>query len=140
MRVVTRLAHSRSGVERKPVKAENSISFPEDQRQFVLLPAIAKRRYQILLDSQDKMVKASEESIYNQYIDGDNKKIGVIACGITINYLNEVFNQKCDYPVLKISQYPLPRTEHHRDANAFLLSAPHPSHPKRTYRHPNIAQ
>ena len=104
MRVVTRLAHSRSGVERQPVKAENSISFPEDPRQFVLLPAIAKRRYQILLDNQDKMVKASEESVYNQYIDGNNKKIGVIACGITINYLNEVFNQKCDYPVLKISQ------------------------------------
>jgi indolepyruvate ferredoxin oxidoreductase alpha subunit len=55
------------------------------------------------------MVKASEESVYNQYIDGNNKKIGVIACGITINYLNEVFNQKCDYPVLKISQYPLPK-------------------------------
>lgn len=109
MRIVTRLAHSRSGVERRPVKAENEISFPNDPRQFVLLPAIAKKRYQILLDNQDKMVQASEESIYNQYIDGSNKKMGIIACGITINYLNEVFNHKCDYPVLKISQYPLPK-------------------------------
>ena len=109
MRVVTRLAHSRSGVERRETKPQNGNSVPEDPRQFVLLPAIARRRYQHLLDMQGAILEASENSPYNQYIDGKNKKIGVVACGITFNYLNEVFPNGCDYPVVKVSQYPLPK-------------------------------
>ncbi len=109
MRVVTRLAHSRSGVERRETKPQNGQSVPEDPRQFVLLPAIARRRYQNLLDMQGAILEASENSPYNQYLEGDNKKIGVVACGITFNYLNEVFPNGCDYPVVKVSQYPLPK-------------------------------
>ena len=109
MRVVTRLAHSRSGVERRETKPQNGNSVPEDPRQFVLLPAIARRRYQHLLDMQGAILEASENSPYNQYINGKNKKIGVVACGITFNYLNEVFPNGCDYPVVKVSQYPLPK-------------------------------
>jgi indolepyruvate ferredoxin oxidoreductase alpha subunit len=109
MRIVTRLAHSRSGVVRKPAKSQNVINTPRDPKQFILLPAIARRRYQILLDSQDKFVQASEESEYNKYIDAPNKKMGIIACGIAYNYLMEQFPEGCEYPVLKVSQYPLPR-------------------------------
>jgi indolepyruvate ferredoxin oxidoreductase alpha subunit len=109
MRVVTRLAHSRSGVERRETKPQNGQSVPEDPRQFVLLPAIARRRYQHLLDMQGAILEASENSPYNQYLEGDNKKLGVVACGITFNYLNEVFPNGCDYPVVKVSQYPLPK-------------------------------
>lgn len=109
MRVVTRLAHSRSGVERKNTKDENKNSVPADPRQFVLLPAIARRRYQVLLDAQASMLQASENSIYNKYIDGKNKKLGVVACGIGFNYLNEIFPNGCEYPVVKVSQYPLPK-------------------------------
>ena len=108
-RIVTRLAHSRSGVERKSTKSQNEISFPKDPRQFILLPAIARQRYQVLLDSQEAFIKASEESAFNKYIDGKNKKLGVIACGIGYNYLMEQFPEGCEYPILKISQYPLPR-------------------------------
>lgn len=109
MRVVTRLAHSRSGVERRATKPQNSQSVPADPRQFVLLPAIARRRYQHLLDMQGAILEASENSPYNQYVEGKNKKLGVVACGITFNYLNEVFPNGCDYPVVKVSQYPLPK-------------------------------
>ena len=109
MRIVTRLAHSRSGVERKEVRPENGNSVPADPRQFVLLPAIARRRYQHLLDMQGEILSASENSPYNRYIDGNNKKIGVVACGIGINYLNEVYPEGCEYPVVKVSQYPLPK-------------------------------
>ncbi len=109
MRIVTRLAHSRSGVERRDTKPQNGNSVPEDPRQFVLLPAIARRRYQHLLDSQAAMLQASEASIYNKYIDGKNKKLGVVACGIAVNYLNETYPDGCEYPVVKVSQYPLPK-------------------------------
>lgn len=49
MRMVTRLAHSRSGVENKAQKPQNEISFSEDPRQFILLPGNARKRYKVLL-------------------------------------------------------------------------------------------
>ncbi len=111
MRMVTRLAHSRSGVENKPVKPQNEISFSEDPRQFILLPAIARRRYKVLLTKQDEFIQASEESPYNKYIDGPNKKLGIVACGIGYNYLMENYPDGCEFPVLKIGQYPLPKKQ-----------------------------
>ena len=60
MRMVTRLAHSRSGVERKEQQPQNEISFSEDPRQFILLPGNARKRYKALLQRQDEFIKASE--------------------------------------------------------------------------------
>lgn len=108
LRIVTRLAHSRSGVETKPQKPQNSISFSEDPRQFILLPGNARKRYKALLDRQKEFIKASEESPYNKLFDGPNRKMGIVACGIGYNYLMENYPDGCEYPVLKIGQYPLP--------------------------------
>ena len=107
MRMVTRLAHSRSGVERKEQQPQNEISFSEDPRQFILLPGNARKRYKALLQRQDEFIKASENSAYNKYTDGPNKKLGIVACGIGYNYLMENYPEGCEYPVLKIGQYPL---------------------------------
>ena len=109
LRITTRLAHSRSGVERKAVLTENQLEVPKDSRQFILLPANARRRYQSLLEKQEAFVRLSEESKYNQYVDAEEKSLGIICCGITHNYLMENYpNETCPYPVLKISQYPIP--------------------------------
>lgn len=108
LRVVTRLAHSRSGVSRKAPKSQNEMKFSDDPKHFILLPGIARKRYKGLLALQAELTKASEESPYNKYIDGPNKKIGIIACGIGFNYLMENYQDGCEYPVLKIGQYPLP--------------------------------
>ena len=83
----------------------------EDPRQFVLLPGIARKRYNTLLKKQEEFIQASENSPYNLYIDGPNKKTGIIACGIGYNYLMENFPDGCEFPVLKIGQYPLPRKQ-----------------------------
>ncbi|MFP3860849.1 MAG: thiamine pyrophosphate-dependent enzyme [Bacteroidales bacterium] len=112
LRITTRLAHSRSGVIRLQQKEQNKGSIPENKRQFVLLPAIARKNYEGLLSNQVNMEEASEESKYNTYSDGKDKSLGIIACGIAYNYLMENFtDKKIDYPVLKLSQYPLPRKE-----------------------------
>lgn len=111
VRLVTRLAHSRSGVERKAQKPQNEMAFSNDPRQFILLPGNARKRYKVLLARQDEFIKASEESPYNQYTDGPNKKLGIIACGIGYNYLMENYPEGCEYPVLKIGQYPLPKKQ-----------------------------
>ncbi len=111
MRIVTRLAHSRAGVERKAQKSQNEMKFSDDPRQFILLPGNARKRYKALLAHQADYIKASEESPYNQYTDGPNKKMGIIACGIGYNYLMENYPEGCEYPVLKIGQYPLPKKQ-----------------------------
>ncbi|NDV60092.1 thiamine pyrophosphate-dependent enzyme [Bacteroides sp. 519] len=111
IRIVTRLAHSRSGVETKAQQPQNELSFSNDPKQFILLPGIARRRYKALLKKQEEFVKASEESPYNKYIDGANKKLGIVACGIGFNYLMENYPDGCEYPVLKIGQYPLPKKQ-----------------------------
>jgi len=111
LRITTRLAHSRSGVERRPVKAQNELSYPKDPKQFILLPAIARRRYSDLLTSQSLFQESSEKSKFNLLKEGSNKKTGIIACGIAYNYLMENINIAADYPILKICQYPLPRKQ-----------------------------
>jgi len=110
IRITTRLAHSRAGVVRKAVKPENGIKLPEDPRQFVLLPAIARRNYAKLLSVQPDFEKESEASPFNTYTEGSDKKLGIITCGIAQNYLLEnIVDKEFNHPVLKISQYPIPR-------------------------------
>lgn len=108
LRIPTRLAHSRSGVTRRPEKPQNTLHFAEDPKQFVLLPAVAKQQYNKLLASQDKFVFESGKSAYNFYQDAEDRSKGIIASGIAYNYLMENFPDGCPCPVLKIGQYPLP--------------------------------
>lgn len=109
VRLTTRLAHSRAGIERKPLLKEKELKLPEDIHQFVLLPAIARRKFKNLLAMQGDFLLESENSPYNKYYDGPNKKLGIIACGLAYNYLMENFPEgKSPYPVLKLGQYPLP--------------------------------
>jgi indolepyruvate ferredoxin oxidoreductase, alpha subunit len=108
LRITTRLAHSRSGVTRKPVRLQNTIHFSENPRQFVLLPANARLQYNKLLESQAAFLEASETSLYNVYTDGKDTSRGLVASGIAFNYLMENFPEGCPHPVLKLGQYPLP--------------------------------
>lgn len=118
LRITTRLAHSRAGVQRKESKPQNKLSLPENKTQFVLLPSIARKQYKDLLQLQDKLVEDSENGMYNTYIDASDKSMGIIACGIAYNYLMENYQETpCSYPVLKISQYPLPKKMVEKMAN-----------------------
>jgi indolepyruvate ferredoxin oxidoreductase alpha subunit len=109
LRITTRLAHSRTGVAcGEPIK-QNELRLPDNLRQFVLLPAIARKQYRELLGKQQQFEAASAESGYNQLIQGTDKSMGIIACGLAYNYLMENFaEESLKNPVLKIGQYPLP--------------------------------
>ncbi|MCL2683473.1 MAG: thiamine pyrophosphate-dependent enzyme [Bacteroidales bacterium] len=110
MRITTRLAHSRAGVARREPRKQNEIKLHPNPKQFILLPAIARKQYNELLDKQPALEAASENSKYNQYIDGSDKSLGIIACGLAYNYLMENYqDEACKHPILKVSQYPLPR-------------------------------
>ncbi|MEI7500293.1 MAG: thiamine pyrophosphate-dependent enzyme [Bacteroidota bacterium] len=112
LRITTRLAHSRSGVVRNTeIRNQNELKMPSDLRQFVLLPNIAKKRYKNLLKDQASFIAESESSPFNKYFDGHDKSRGIIVCGIAYNYLLENFSDRnVPNPVLKIGQYPIPRT------------------------------
>jgi indolepyruvate ferredoxin oxidoreductase alpha subunit len=109
LRVTTRLAHSRAGVETAPAAPENTLQLPSDRRQFILLPVNARERYRALLRKQPDLENLSARSPYNRYTDAPDRSLGIIACGIAHNYLMELFDGHPPYPVVKISHYPLPR-------------------------------
>lgn len=110
IRVTTRLAHSRAAVERKDVvRKQNTLTLPEDKRQYILLPVNAKRHYKSLIKKQEDFLRESETTEFNHLYEGKDKKLGIVACGLAYNYLMENFKDKeCPYSVLKVSQYPMP--------------------------------
>jgi indolepyruvate ferredoxin oxidoreductase alpha subunit len=109
LRITTRLAHSRSGINREPASDQNKLSMPSDPRQFILLPAIARVRYKNLLSLQKDFARESEESVFNIYSNHKPGELGIITTGIAWNYVKECFGEEeIPYPVLKIGQYPYP--------------------------------
>lgn len=110
LRITTRLAHSRSGIIRREPLPQNEVHLPGNPKQFILLPANARRQYKSLLRNQVLFEEESENSDFNQYREGKDKSLGVITCGIAYNYLFENFqDREFPYPLLKIGQYPVPR-------------------------------
>ena len=110
LRLTTRLAHSRSGVSRREKREQNEVVLPEHPEQFILLPSLARKSYQVLLNNQENFEEESEESTFNKYTEGKDRSVGIVVCGLAYNYLIENFEDHAvPHPVLKISQYPLPR-------------------------------
>lgn len=110
VRLVTRLSHSRAVVETDSEPApENKLHYPASPKQWVLMPAISKKRYVQLLKDYEAFEQASEESPFNKYLDASDKSLGIVVSGLAWNYLNETFPDGIPFPTVKISQYPLPK-------------------------------
>ncbi len=107
LRLVTRMAHSRAVVTVKTeAMPENEIHTPDEN--WVLLPAIARRRNDRLTALQPELVKLSVDSDVNRLTKSGKPKIGIVACGIAYNYVAENLLDLTDYAVLQLQQYPLP--------------------------------
>ena len=110
MRVTTRMAHSRAVVECVDVpRQQNELNYNAQASSWVLLPAFARKRNDIVTAQQPLLEQMAVDSKYNKYIDGSDHQLGIIASGIAYNYLMENFPEGCPFPVLKVSQYPLPK-------------------------------
>ncbi len=110
MRVTTRMAHSRAVVEVKETpRAENELNYNAQASHWVLLPGNAIKRNITVTGQQAELEERAVKSEYNKYVDAPDHSLGVIATGIAYNYLMECYPDGCPYPVLKISQYPMPK-------------------------------
>ena len=112
MRLTTRLSHSRAAVacaDDADALPQNEMHLPVNERQWCTLPANARVRYKELIKDNVVFEQDAVASPYNRLTDGPDKSLGIIACGLAYNYLMENYPDGCPHPVLKISQYPLPK-------------------------------
>jgi indolepyruvate ferredoxin oxidoreductase, alpha subunit len=111
VRLVTRLAHSRSVVRASEPREENKRSkAPEAASNWVLMPHIARRRWQALLSRQAGMLAFSEASPNNVLQFNDKlREVGIITAGIARNYYRENLKDLGFHPShLHIGTYPIP--------------------------------
>ena len=131
MRVTTRMAHSRAVVVVKDeARPENEKNYNAAAANWVLLPANARRRNDKVTAQQAQLEEDAAQSKWNGLSrptpdpsrEGGEASglkpypLGIIASGIAYNYVQEALNaqrstlnpQPC-LPILKVSQYPLPK-------------------------------
>lgn len=110
LRMVTRLSHSRTGIDFRERRSQNGIQLPVNTERFALVPSNARKQYKNLVKKKKRMLKASEHSRFNKLRLSNDRSLGIIACGIGWNYVMENIAEDSEfYSVLKISQYPIPR-------------------------------
>ena len=116
MRVTTRMAHSRAVVQcvDEP-RQQNELNYNAVAANWVLLPANARRRNDIVTAQQAELEEAAANSTYNIYKvpqnprpEGGKYPLGILCSGIGYNYVMECVSSPT-FPILKISQYPLPK-------------------------------
>lgn len=106
VRLVTRIAHSRSAVSTREARPPNELSPSRDIRKWTLLPVNARAQYKQLTEKQPELLRLAEESPSNS-LDLRGHR-GVIACGIAANYLFENLPPEHDLSLLVLRHYPLP--------------------------------
>ena len=108
IRLTTRLSHSRGTITLGQKRPRNPFSLPEDPKRYILLPSLARQSYARLVERQADFVLESEGSPFNRYVEGPDRSVGIIACGIAHGYVLDVTDGTCPHPLLKIGQYPVP--------------------------------
>jgi indolepyruvate ferredoxin oxidoreductase, alpha subunit len=110
VRLVTRLAHSRSIVSTGEQREQNPVSKASGEPSWILLPANARRQWHDLLARQAGMRAYSEGCFHNKLdINMSDRSLGIITTGIARNYLRENLEDLGIVPsMLHIGAYPLP--------------------------------
>ena len=108
LRLVTRLAHSRSAVTLRERLPQNEIHIAEDPRHFTLLPVNARRNYAELCARWGEIEEALWALPFNR-LELKGTKLGVIASGVGFNYFMEnIAEGGEDISYLKVGTYPMP--------------------------------
>ncbi len=110
VRIVTRLAHSRSVVNVGEPRGGNPLSKGPSPASWILLPVNARRQWHQLLEKQKDLLGYSETSDFNPLkLSDDVRELGVITTGVAKNYFFENLHELDSEPShLHIGVYPLP--------------------------------
>jgi indolepyruvate ferredoxin oxidoreductase alpha subunit len=114
LRLATRLSHARSAVIPSPPRGQNPLSKMDDKRQWMLLPAFARKNYASLIEKQKDFEAWSASHPANKMDNAASTDTrAVITSGLAGNYYDEnlpdLKAQKGDVPSrLHIGAYPLP--------------------------------
>ena len=105
LRLVTRLAHSRSNVV--PAAPDDPPVLPlPDPNDWTLIPANARKRNRHLIALQQHLLDASEHSRFNMLTLAGRR--GILCASTAYNYVREAHATSSDDSILRIGQYPLP--------------------------------
>lgn len=110
LRLVTRLAHSRSAVQQYAPLKSSPVDRSPDSSDWILLPSNARRQWRKLLDIQPELLRRSESNPTNKFVESeDSHGFAVITTGIARNYYQESVNDMDFVPDwLHIGMYPIP--------------------------------
>jgi indolepyruvate ferredoxin oxidoreductase alpha subunit len=123
IRLVTRLSHSRAAIEDAPARPRNPAAKALDKQNWMLIPALARKRWDHVLALQAKVDRLSEDSPLNilqlpasgpgSGVAGSTKaKVGYLCTGLGFNYFRENLAELPDggasLPWLQVAQYPVP--------------------------------
>lgn len=113
VRLVTRLAHSRSSVQPREPREPNQRLELGNWQDWTLLPSNARRRFRLLLERQKELLEYSESCRYNELnLNPARSRLGVVVSGIAYNYFKEVVSALPNQPsYLKVSVYPFPENK-----------------------------
>lgn len=106
MRMTTRVCHSKSVVELKEREEIELVPYEKNIAQYTTMPAFAPGQRAKLEDKLIELEKFSNETELN-YIEWNDKKIGVISSGVAYQYAREIFGNEVSYMKIGFS-FPLP--------------------------------
>jgi indolepyruvate ferredoxin oxidoreductase alpha subunit len=106
VRSTTRLSHSRSPVSIEERKEVPKRSYQRSFEKYVMIPAYARKRHQVLQKKLLEISSFSESFPYN-FIEWGEKELGIISSGVAYFYAKEVF-PKASFLKLTLT-YPLPK-------------------------------
>lgn len=106
LRITTRLSHSKCVVNIEGRRTEFKKLYKKDSQKYAAIPAYARKMKIRMMERLDKLRDFSDNFSYNK-IEMRSKKLGIITCGVSYNYVREAFE---DASILKITMsFPLPR-------------------------------
>ena len=110
LRPTTRVSHARADVNvgrGKIKKSPTSHEFVKNPARWVALPAHARTRHSVLIEKQDAIKAALENSPWNRLV--LRGELGVIASGISGLYAEEAIERlESDVSILRIGTFPPP--------------------------------
>lgn len=105
-RVTTRICHSKSIVNIGSRQEAPKRPYVKNLQKYYLVPAVARKLHGEL-EARLKRLEAFSNQTELNYIEWNDKKIGIIAASVAYQYAKEVFGDKASYLKLGFT-YPLP--------------------------------